>query len=374
MGGMILGTAAYMAPEQAKGKPVDKRADIWAFGCVLYEMVTARRPFDGEDITDTIAAVVSKEPDWSPVPAPLTRLMQQCLQKDPRKRLRDVGDAWSLIDDAPRVPNTTIASRGPLISVLAGAAAVAIIAAGAVAYVHFSEQPPAAPTITRLHMALPAGAAPDLNMQISPDGRRLAYLGRGADGVLRVYLRALDELEASPIAGTEGTGSGSLFWSPDSRWLAFMNQQRLKKFDVVGGGSPQMIADVSGANVIGGAWNRDGVIVFGSNPMSRPGSGGCTRFLRQAEPLPQSPASMPNARKWVIASRPSCPTAGDFSISVRRSPRSRARSSSVISTARRNATRRSRWSRRRPDRRSSFPVQVASRQQSGSCSSIARMR
>ena len=272
--GLILGTAAYMAPEQAKGKPVDKRADIWAFGCVLYEMVTARRPFDGEDITDTIAAVVSKEPDWSRVPASLTRLLQQCLQKDPRRRLRDIGDAWSLIDDAPRAPGATVASRGPLTFVLAGATAIAIVAAAALGYVHFSEQSPAAPPITRLHIALPAGATPDLNMQISPDGRRLAYLGRGADGVLRVYLRALDELDASPIAGTEGTGSGSLFWSPDSRWLAFMNEQRLKKFDVVGGGSPQMIADVSGANVIGGAWNRDGVIVFGSNPMSRPGSGG----------------------------------------------------------------------------------------------------
>jgi eukaryotic-like serine/threonine-protein kinase len=112
MGGVILGTAAYMAPEQAKGKPVDKRADIWAFGCVVYEMVTARRPFDGEDITDTIAAVVSKEPDWSRVPPSLIRLLQQCLQKDPRKRLRDIGDAWSLIDDGPRAASAMPASDG----------------------------------------------------------------------------------------------------------------------------------------------------------------------------------------------------------------------------------------------------------------------
>ena len=274
MGGIILGTAAYMAPEQAKGKPVDKRADIWAFGCVLYEMVTAHRPFVGEDITDTIAAVVSKDPDWSRIPAPLARLLQQCLQKDPRKRLRDIGDAWALIDDAPRATTTAVASRGPLTFVLAGAAAIAAVAAAAIAYVHFSEPPPAPAPVTRLHMALPAGATPDLNMQISPDGRRLAYLGRGADGVVRVYLRAFDELDATPIAGSEGTGSGSLFWSPDSRWLAFMNQQRLKKFDVIGGGSPQTIADLSGAPAIGGAWNRDGVIVIGSNPSGRTGSGG----------------------------------------------------------------------------------------------------
>jgi Tol biopolymer transport system component len=274
MGGMILGTAAYMAPEQAKGKPVDKRADIWAFGCVLYEMVMARRPFDGEDITDTIAAVVSKEPDWSRVPATLTRLLQQCLQKDPRRRLRDIGDACALIDDAPHAAGAMPVSRGPLTLVLAGATAIAIIAAAALAYLHFGESVPAPPPITRLHMALPAGATPDLNMQISPDGRRLAYLGRGADGVVRVYLRAFDELDAMPIAGTEGTGSGSLFWSPDSRWLAFVSQLRLKKYDVVGGGSPQVIADVSGAPAIGGAWNRDGVIVIGSNPSGRAGSGG----------------------------------------------------------------------------------------------------
>jgi eukaryotic-like serine/threonine-protein kinase len=274
MGGVILGTAAYMAPEQAKGKPVDKRADIWAFGCVLYEMVTARRPFDGEDITDTIAAVVSKEPDWSHVPAPLRRLLQQCLQKDPRKRLRDIGDAWALIDDTPHPPGATRVSRGPVTFVLAGAAAIASIAAATLAYLHFGEQPPAPPPLTRLHMALPAGATPDLNMQISPDGRRLAYLGRGSDGVVRVYLRALDELEALPLAGTDDAGTGSLFWSHDSRWLAFVNQGRLKKIEVSGGASAQVIADVLGAGVIGGAWNRDGVIVFGTNPGGRTGSGG----------------------------------------------------------------------------------------------------
>src|SRR5499427_5927902 len=94
-----------MAPEQAKGRPVDKRADIWAFGCVLYEMVTGRRPFEGEDITETIAAVVTREPDWTRVPAPLMRLLQLCLQKDPRRRLRDIGDAWALVTEDQRVPS-----------------------------------------------------------------------------------------------------------------------------------------------------------------------------------------------------------------------------------------------------------------------------
>ena len=273
MQGLILGTAAYMAPEQAKGKPVDKRADIWAFGCVLYEMVTGRRPFEGEDVTDTIAAVVSREPDWTKVPTALKRLIQHCLQKDPRRRLRDIGDVWTLLDDGSR-PAASAPARRWVTGTVAAAAVMAIVAASAIAYVHFREPAQISPDVSRLHITLPTGAAPDMNMQLSPDGRRLAYLGRGSDGEVRVYVRALDELDARPLAGTEGSGSGSIFWSPDSRWLAFENFLRLKKIDVIGGGSVQMIADVSGASVIGGAWNRDGVIVFGSNPGGRPGSGG----------------------------------------------------------------------------------------------------
>jgi eukaryotic-like serine/threonine-protein kinase len=186
-------------------------------------------------------------------------------------------------------------------AVLASVAVLAMVVAGTLAYVHFGETAPAPPPITRLHMALPAGATPDLNMQISPDGRRLAYLGRGADGVVRVYLRAFDELDATPIAGTEGTGSGSLFWSPDSRWLAFMNQQRLKKYDVVGGGSPQVIADVSGSPAIGGAWNRDGVIVIGSNPSGRTGSGGLFKVSASGGVL--TPITSPDAGRKEMGHR-----------------------------------------------------------------------
>jgi eukaryotic-like serine/threonine-protein kinase len=273
MGGVMLGTAAYMAPEQAKGKAVDKRADIWAFGCVLYEMVTGRRPFEAEDITDTIVAVVSREPDWTRVPSPVLPLLQQCLQKDPRRRLRDIGDIWLLVDDGPQAVSP-VPVRGRPTVVAWGAAVLAMLLAAALAYVHFREAPAARSDLTRLQMALPAGAAPDVNFQMSPDGRRLAFHVRGPDGVLRVYLRTLDGMDARPLAGTENAGTGSLFWSPDSRWLAFASQGRLKKIDVISGGSPQTIADVTGAGVIGGAWNRDGVIVIGSNPLGRPGSGG----------------------------------------------------------------------------------------------------
>jgi hypothetical protein len=276
MQGVILGTAAYMSPEQAKSKPVDKRADIWAFGCVLYEMATGRRPFEGEDVTDTIAAVVSKEPDWTDVPTELRRLLHHCLQKDPRRRLRDIGDVWTLLDEQSESAESAPAPRW-ITGGVAAMAVIAIVVATALAYVHFRESPSTPPQVSRLHIALPTGAAPDLNMQISPDGRRLAYLGRGSDGEVRVYVRALDELDARPLAGTESSTNGAVFWSPDSRWLAFMNFARLKKIDVVGGGSVQTIADVTGASVIGGAWNRDGVIVFGTNPGGRPGSGGLFR-------------------------------------------------------------------------------------------------
>src|SRR5262249_13691134 len=216
MHGVILGAAAYMSPEQAKGKPVDKRADIWAFGCIVFEMVTGRRPFEGEDVTDTIAAVVSKEPDWTDVPTASRRLLRHCLEKDPRRRLRDIGDVWTLLDERSAAVASAPGSRWITGGVTA-AAVIAIAAASVLAYLHFREPPLTTPAVSRLHMALPTGAAPDLNMQLSPDGRRLAYLGRGSDGEVRVYVRALDELDARPLAGTEGAASGSIFWSPDSR-------------------------------------------------------------------------------------------------------------------------------------------------------------
>ena len=108
--GMILGTAAYMAPEQARGKPVDKRADIWAFGVVLYEMLTGRRAFEGEDVSSILAAVIQSEPRWDGVPANVRRLLESCLEKDPRRRLRDIGDVWKLLDDGPAAP-VAIADR-----------------------------------------------------------------------------------------------------------------------------------------------------------------------------------------------------------------------------------------------------------------------
>ena len=198
-------------------------------------MVTARRPFDGEDITDAIAAVVSKEPDWSRVPAPLTRLLQQCLQKDPRKRLRDIGDAWSLIDDAPRAVGATAASRGPLTFALAGAAAIATIAAVALAYVHFSEQPPAGSRIMRRQATgegsdevLVASAEGQTPTSLSRDGQFLAFgfprkETRSPDLFVLPLTGPADRRKPYALAATPLIEVDPKI-SPDGRWVAYVEQ------------------------------------------------------------------------------------------------------------------------------------------------------
>src|SRR5438552_245588 len=138
--GMILGTAGYMAPEQARGKAVDKRADIWAFGAVLYEMLTGRRLFHGEDVSDTLAAVIKEEPRWDGIPVEVQRLLKSCLEKDPKRRLRDIGDAWRLLEDTP----ATAPSRSRFGLVASAVAVVATVCALVLAFLHFRDMPPAA--------------------------------------------------------------------------------------------------------------------------------------------------------------------------------------------------------------------------------------
>lgn len=270
MQGVLLGTAAYMSPEQAKAKPVDRRADIWAFGCVLYEMLTGKQAFDGDTVTETLAAVLKNEPDWSLLPAATpTRvrvLLQRCLQKDAKQRLRDIGDARISLDEvisgAPD-PSSPAASapeaRSPLLWPVSGAAVLFLVLALVFAFLYFHPKPLALQTM-RFEIPMPAKFSQEGDIAISPDGRKLAFIGATADGHSEVWIRSVDSLDARPLEGTDGAGDWP-FWSPDSRFVAFGAGGKLKKVDV-SGGPPLTLCDAN--SVLGGAWSPTGKIVFGS--------------------------------------------------------------------------------------------------------------
>jgi serine/threonine protein kinase len=270
MQGVILGTAAYMAPEQAKGKPVDKRADIWAFGCVLYEMLTGRRAFDGDDVTDLIAAVVSKEPDWTALPAStpphVRRALQRCLAKDRRQRMRDVGDARHDLLDPPQLAGTVATgSRAP--RWIVGLAAVALLAAMALAYPaiqHWREQP-ARPRAIRATIDAPPQTARLLSPEISPDGQSLLFsaLALGSPSP-RVWIRRLDQAMARPIEGV--AASGSPFWSPDGRSFGYPSREGLMVYDL--STSSSRLVSKFGSTLGGlarflGTWSAEHGIVYG---------------------------------------------------------------------------------------------------------------
>ena len=243
--GVLLGTAAYMSPEQAKGKAVDRRADIWAFGCVLYEILTGQMAFRGESVTDTLAAVIKEEPDWSQLPAAtpvrVRVLLQRCLQKDPKQRLRDIGDARISLDEvlagapepapagATRIPAPLWRRALPWV--------VAAILAAALAFVHFREKPSAPADLVRFEIPVPEKVALAASgaFALSPDGRQLAFFAAGPDGVQRIWIRALDSLEARPLPDSESPQTPPFFWSSDSRYIAFDAGGKLKKIDISGG-------------------------------------------------------------------------------------------------------------------------------------------
>ena len=262
--GVILGTAAYAAPEQVRGKAVDKRADIWAFGVVLHEMVTGTRLFQGEDLTETIAAVVKSEPDVNAAPPQLRRLLRKCLEKDPRKRLRDIGDMWELLDAEP-TPVAVTPTRRQLLVPWA-VAGMLLAAVAALAFVHFRETPPVPLTVEFLLDPPPETSFTNIYGAYapSPDGRHVVFAAARAGMPQSLWLRSLDSMTARPLPGTE-TGN-SPTWSPDSRSLAFVatGEGKLKRIDITGG-APFTLADVArpGEVLPVGTWNRDGVILFG---------------------------------------------------------------------------------------------------------------
>jgi Tol biopolymer transport system component/predicted Ser/Thr protein kinase len=260
--GMLMGTAGYMSPEQARGKAVDKRADIWSFGVVLFEILTGQRLFEGETVSDTLAAVLKEEPDWTRVPAKVRRLLRACLQKDPKQRLQAIGD-WKLMlaEDAPIA---TAPSRSRFRA--AGWIAAAVLAIVAVV-AHWApwRKPPAAPDVKRYQIPMKGSfaGAPFLEFAVSPDGRNLAYITRS--GGTQLWIQSLDSIEPRALLALD-TGSGSPvfpFWSPDSQSVAFVSGAKLRKVNIAGG-TPQTICDIARTNITAGSWNRDGVMLVSS--------------------------------------------------------------------------------------------------------------
>ena len=294
---VILGTAAYMSPEQARGQRVDKRADIWAFGCVLYEMVTGRRAFPGDNVTDTIASVIKDRPDFTPVPAPFQRLIQRCLEKDPKRRLRDIADAWELLDEpvGPASQNSAPTSHR---SFWMAAAVLSAVLGAAFAWLLKPEATPPR-VVSRFAHTLGNDQSPGQRLAVSPDGRYVAYSAND-----QIYFRSLDDLVARPVAGT-AIGASMPFFSPDSQWIAFFSKGRLMKVRVTGG-TPTTLTQAS--PVAGGSWGTDNKILFVDGAAIRriPAEGGQPELLVQAkaEEIFGDPVMLPDGRTllYVLAS------------------------------------------------------------------------
>jgi serine/threonine-protein kinase len=294
--GVILGTAAYMSPEQAKGKPVDRRADIFAFGCVLYELLTGKKAFEGETITETLGAIIHKEPDWKGLPSnspSLVRfLLNRCLQKDVSRRLQHIDGARILIEEA-LTGETTASAMGITAAPTPGwkrvmTVALVVVAVIATGISIWSLMKPASPLLTagsiaEFSITLPPGTTlTNTNrreLAISADGRHIVYRALN-EGRTQLYLRSLDDQEAMAISGTEGAGP-SLFLSPDGESVAFTIGSTLMRVGVTGG-APVTIGD---AQVDwGGGWGSEDIIVFGS--AAGPGGGLYRISASGGEPKP----------------------------------------------------------------------------------------
>ena len=265
--GVILGTAAYMAPEQARGRSADKRSDMWSFGCVLFEMLTGKRAFAGDDVAETLAAVIKGQPDWATLPNDtppgIRRLLRRCLTKDARERLGDAATARFEIDDIEKDhPPADMWSAGATERrrrrIWISVALVALTAIAALARTWISPRAPEPPEL-RLEIATPPSSYPT-SLALSPDGRNLVF--EATQGSLsQLWLRPLDSDEMRPLTGT--TDAQYPFWSPDSRSVGFFAEGRLKTLDI-DSGAVQTLANANAG--IGGAWGDDGYIYFVANP------------------------------------------------------------------------------------------------------------
>jgi Tol biopolymer transport system component len=308
--GVILGTSGYMSPEQAKGKPADARSDIWAFGVVLFEMLSGKAAFQGDSVVEILGGVLKSDPDWtvlpSTIPQPLVQLLRHCLQKDRNRRLRHIADARFQIEQALTAPAASAAA--PTVGRQGGqwiwkaVATAGVIAAAAIAAWHFASAPAAAPE-TRLQIVTPQ-ALTLTSFAISPDGRKVVYeaVSNTKD---QLWLRRLESENAQALPGTEGATQP--FWSADGKSVGFFADGKLKRIDVAGG-APQVLADAP--NSPGGAWNAEGTILFGlsgTSPLQRiSANGGSASPVTKLDPPRQVshrfPRFLPDGRHFLFFS------------------------------------------------------------------------
>ena len=269
--GVLLGTAAYMSPEQARGKRVDRRADIWAFGCVLYEMLTGREAFGGETTSDILAGVIRAEPDWSCIPAStpprIRELLRRCLQKDPKRRLRDIGEARISIEEvlsgaSQEVRGFYAGAVSPATWRRAAPWATGILLAAVVGVAVWELRPhPPAPEVVQFSFGPPAGDSLDFRggattLAISRDGAETAFIGMHG-GTSQLYIRRMDRSEVTPLKGTD---NGFFpFFSPDGKWVGFFGDGKLKKVSILGG-TPVTVGDALWPQ--GATWTADDAIIF----------------------------------------------------------------------------------------------------------------
>jgi eukaryotic-like serine/threonine-protein kinase len=312
--GMILGTAAYMSPEQARGRPVDARADIWAFGTVLFEMLAGRRPFDGEDIVDVLGAVVRLEPDWARLPATvpprIVSVIRACLQKNVRQRIAHIQDVRLALDGAfeasigqPADAHVASVVRPPLWRRALPMVATAVVVGSAAAGAAWTLRPQEPRLVVRSTHTLPAGTTfrdpVGSLLVIADDGRQFLYNATGG-----LTLRSLDSLDERRIPGAQGIGVSSPFFSPDGQSVGYfdLSDRRLRRISVEGG-PPQQFAKILGAVAFGASWGRDGTILFGqaSGIWQVPENGGEPRRVIATEPGEQAatPRPLPGG-DWVL--------------------------------------------------------------------------
>ncbi|MCP5109953.1 MAG: protein kinase, partial [bacterium] len=300
--GLIMGTAAYMSPEQAHGKAADRRADTWSFGAVLYEMLTGQPPFTGESISDTLASVLKLDADWDRLPAELPatirRLLRRCLTKDRQKRLQAIGEARiaieehladptgaSVLMEAPAIAPEPARQRLPWV-LLAVTAFVALI----IAFLHFRQTPPDAP-LRRFALTPPVAVEGDRirsGVAISPNGKHIAYTTAGAEG--KLWVQDLDQSQPRALENT--AGALLPFWSPDSAFIGFAAAGELKKVSVEGGLAIRL-CPLPSSIFAGGSWSADGEsIVFSSGKFQIyevPARGGAANLLISPEDSESSP-------------------------------------------------------------------------------------